>query len=58
MRVIIDYKKENSELTGSILVNEYAGKTTYIAVIASASKTYKTLKGAEKLMAEYNYKKI
>ena len=57
MKAIIDYKKENSELTGAIIVNEYAGKTTYIAVIASASKTYKTLKGAEKFMNEYNHKK-
>lgn len=57
MKAIIDYKKENSELTGAIIVNEYAGKTTYIAVIASASKTYKTLNGAEKFMNEYNYKK-
>ncbi|WP_195531858.1 hypothetical protein [Bacteroides finegoldii] len=58
MKAIIDYKKENSELTGSIMINEYASKTTYIAVTASASKTYKSLKGAEKFMAEYNYKKI
>lgn len=58
MKAIIDYKKENSELTGSIMVNEYAGQASYIAVTASASKTYKSLKGAEKFMAEYNYKKI
>lgn len=32
MKAIIDYKKENSELTGSIMVNEYAGRTTYIAL--------------------------
>lgn len=57
MNAIIDYKKESSELTGSIIVNEYAGKTTYIAVTASASKLYKTLKGAEKFMNKYNYKK-
>jgi hypothetical protein len=57
MNAIIDYTKENSKLTGSIIINEYAGQTTYIAVIASACKTYKSLKGAEKFMNEHNYKK-
>ena len=27
MKAIIDYKKENSELTVANIVNEYAGKT-------------------------------
>lgn len=58
MKAIIDYKKENSELTGAIMVNECGnGQCTYIAVIVSASKTYKSLKGAEKFMSERNYKK-
>ena len=47
MKAIIDYKKVNSELTGAIMVNEYNGNLSYIAVTASSSKTFKSMKGAE-----------
>lgn len=57
MKAIIDYKKVNSELTGTIMVNEYNGNLSYIAVTASSSKTFKSMKGAEKYMAKFNYAK-
>lgn len=47
MKAIIDYKRVNSELTGAIMVNEYNGNLSYIAVTASSSKTFKSMKGAE-----------
>ena len=52
MKAIIDYKRVNSELTGAIMVNEYNGNLT-----ASSSKTFKSMKGAEKYMAKFNYAK-
>ena len=56
---IIDYIKRGSkENTGAIIINVYGGKTEYIAVTGSCSKTYKTLKGAEKMMAFFEYDKI
>lgn len=56
---IIDYKKRNSkETTGAIIINVCGGKTEYIAVTVSTSKTYKTLKGAEKMMEFFEYNKI
>ena len=56
---IIDYKKRNSkETTGAIIINVYGGKKEYIAVTVSTSKTYKTLKGAEKMMDFFGYDKI
>lgn len=57
MKAIIDYKKANGEEAGSIAVNEYNGNLSYIAVTASSSKTFKSMKGAEKYMAEFNYVK-
>ena len=49
MKAIIDYRKENSELTGAIMVDKCGnGQYNYIAVTASVSKTYKSMKGAEK----------
>lgn len=56
---IIDYAKRGSkENTGAIIVNVYGGKTEYIAVTVTTSKTYKTLKGAEKMMKFFEYDKI
>lgn len=55
MKAIIDYKKANGEETGAIAVNEYNGNLSYIAVTASSSKTFKSMKGAEKYMAKFNY---
>ena len=58
MKAIIDYRKENSELTGASMVDKCGnGHYIYIAVTASVSKTYKSMKGAEKFMNKYNYKK-
>ena len=58
MKAIIDYRKENSELTGAIMVDKCGnGQYNYIAVTASVSKTYKSMKGAEKFMNKYNNKK-
>ena len=56
---IIDYVKRGSkEDKGAIIINVYGGKTEYIAVTISTSKTYKTLKGAEKMMDFFEYDKI
>lgn len=58
MEVIIDYQKENSELTGAIMINKCGNSQyNYIAVTVSTSKAYKSMKGAEKFMNKYNYKK-
>lgn len=56
---IIDYAKRGSkENTGAIIINVYGGKKEYIAVTVTTSKTYKTLKGAEKMMEFFEYSKI
>lgn len=56
---IIDYAKRGSkENTGAIIINVYGGRTEYIAVTVTTSKTYKTLKGAEKMMEFFEYYKV
>ena len=56
---IIDYVKRGSkEDKGAIIINVHGGKKEYIAVTISTSKTYKTLKGAEKMMEFFEYDKI
>lgn len=56
---IIDYVKRNSkEDKGAIIINVYGGMKEYIAVTISTSRTYKTLKGAEKMMEFFGYDKI
>lgn len=56
---IIDYLKRGSkENTGAIIINVYGGRTEYIAVTVTTSKTYKTLKGAEKMMKFFECDKI
>ena len=56
---VIDYKKRNSkEDKGAIIINVYGGRTEYIAITVTTSNTYKTLKGAEKMMAFFEYDKI
>ena len=55
---IIDYAKRGSkENTGAIMIDVYGSEKAYIAVTISTSKTYKTLKGAEKMMEFFGYKK-
>ena len=56
---IIDYvKRGGKEDKGAIIINVYGGRTEYIAVTVTTSKTYKTLKGAEKMMEFFEYDKI
>ena len=56
---VIDYIKRGSkENTGAIIINVYGSKKEYIAVTVTTSKTYKTLKGAEKMMEFFEYDKI
>lgn len=50
---IIDYKRGNDE--GGILIN---GKDQYIAVTASTSKKFKSLRGAQKFLESYGYKEV
>lgn len=55
---IIDYVKRNSkEDKGAIMIDVYGSEKAYIAVTISNSKTYKTLKGAEKMMEFFGYKR-
>lgn len=55
---IIDYVKRNSrEDKGAIMIDMYGSEKAYIAVTISTSKTYKTLKGAERMMESFGYKK-
>ena len=56
---IIDYVKRGSkEDKGAIIINVYGNEKEYIAVTISTSKTYKTLKGAERMMDFFGYDKI
>ena len=55
---IIDYAKRGSkEDKGAIIINVYGNEKEYIAVTISTSKTYKTLKGAEKMMKFFGYER-
>ena len=40
---------------GGIMENIYAGQKSYIAVTVATSKTFKSLKGAQKYMAKFDY---
>lgn len=51
----IDYKNFGLDLNGSILIN---GEKSYIAVTASKSQTFRSMKGAEKFMAAREYQRI
>lgn len=55
MKAIIEYKKSKSELEGAITVNSNCGRDSFIAVTASSSKTFKSMKGAEKYMNSFGY---
>ncbi len=50
---IIDYRRGEAE--GGILVN---GKDQYIAVTASTSKKFKSLRGAQKFLESYGYRPV
>lgn len=50
---IIDYARK--DLKSSILVN---GEKSFIAVTATESKTFRSMKGAEKFMEKNEYKPI
>lgn len=52
-----DYIK-GKENKGSIMENTYAGEVSYIAVTISSSKTFKSVKGAEKYMSKFGYEKV
>jgi len=53
----IDYVKGKYN-KGAILENGYSDSITYIAVTAASSKDFKSLKGAEKYMTKFEYKKV
>lgn len=56
---IIDFVKRGSkEGKGAIIINVYGNEKEYIAVTISTSKTYKTLKDAERMMDFFGYDKI
>lgn len=50
-------KKNSKEDKGAIMIDVYGSEKAYIAVTISTSKTYKTLKGAERMMESFGYKK-
>ena len=52
---IIDYKNFALDLNGSIMVN---GEKSFIAVTASKSQAFRSMKGAEKFMAAREYQRI
>lgn len=52
---IIDYERKDLQLKGSIMVN---GEKSFIAVTATVSKTFRSMKGADKFMAKKEYKPI
>ncbi len=52
MAKIIDYNY--GEDKGAIIVND---EHSYIAVTVATSKTFRSLKGAEKYMSKFDYKK-
>lgn len=43
MEIINYIKRGSKENTGAIIINVYGGKTEYIAVTVTTSRTYKTL---------------
>jgi len=53
----IEFNNENGN-KGGIVRNINTGTTTYIAVTASSSKTFKSLKGAKNFMAKFNYNEV
>ena len=54
MRILNEYVKGGNK--GSIAENIREGYTTYIAVTSTSSKTFKSLKGAERFMTKLEYK--
>lgn len=56
MRIVNEYIKGGNR--GSIAENMHPGETIYIAVMASSSKTFKSLNVAEKFMNKFKYKKV
>lgn len=52
---IIDYEWKELDLKGSIMVN---GEKSYIAVTATVSKTFRSMKGAEKFMTAKGYEPV
>ncbi|WP_026881446.1 hypothetical protein [Clostridium akagii] len=56
MRIVNEYIKGGNK--ASITENIHLGKIIYIAITASSSKIFKSLKGAEKYMIRFEYKKI
>ena len=55
MKIIENFNGKFGKNVG-IMENAYAGKTSYIAVTNSASKTFKSIKGAANFLAKYGYK--
>ena len=51
-------KNYSKEINVGITVNVYAGVTSFIATTYSASKTFKTEKGAEKWLAKLGYERL
>ena len=52
--IVNEYVKGGKK--GSIAENIHEGYTTYVAVTPTASKTFKSLKGAERFMTKLEYK--
>ena len=51
-------KNYSKEINVGITTNEYAGQTSFIATTYSASKTFKTEKGAEKWLTKMGYERL
>lgn len=55
-----DYQKgDSAEDKGCVMINEFPlGQSQYIAITVATSKTFKSIKGAEKYMLSLGYVKL
>lgn len=61
MKGFVQYAKGKDyadKIRVGIAINEYAGKTSFIATTYSTSKTFKTEKGANKWLNKMGYERI
>jgi len=58
MTKIINYVTKEAGEKGGITISDYSGEKVYTAVGLATSKNFKTLKGAEKWLAERDFIKV
>ena len=55
--IILDYVK-GKENKGALMINDSYNPPIYTGVTMVSSKDFKTIKGAEKYMGKFGYKKV